>query len=125
MAKITFDENTLTIGDLEDFEDAIGVELTEALKPVSLRDEEGVVVRHDCANDDHECSGDPCKDAGRPVQTVKMTAKVLKGLVWIASRQDDPTFTLADARNVKVTELDIVRLDEESETPAEAADPKD
>lgn len=107
MAKLVFNENELTIGDLEDFEDAIGVPLAEALKPVSVRDEEGNLVRD---------------EKGRPVQEVQMSARVLKGLVWIASRQENPEFTLADARNVKVTELDIIRADGDAEAEA---DPKD
>ncbi len=128
MTKIVFDENTLTIGDLEDFEDAIGMSLTTALKPIPVRDAEtGEVVRHDCRND--ECEGAVnddgfCRENGRPLQTVDMKAKVLKGLIWIANRQENPEFTLADARNVKVTELDIVRLDDEGDASPEA-DPKD
>ena len=117
MAKLVFNENDLTIGDMEDFEDAVGVPLTEALKPVKVRDDEGNLVRHSCAESGCDES---CKDNGRPEETVNMTAKVLKALIWIASRQDNPDFTLEDARNVKVTELDIVRRDDESED----SDPK-
>lgn len=112
MAKLIFDENSLTIGDLEDFEDAIGESLTKALKPVAVRDDEGNIVRD---------------DKGRPEETVDMSAKVLKGLIWIAQRQDDPDFTLADARNVKVTELDIVRAEEDGDSDSKSgtSDPKD
>lgn len=108
MAKLIFNENDLTIGDLEDFEDAVGIELTEALKPTTVKGEDGKPVRD---------------DDGRPVQAVDITAKVLKGLVWIANRHDNPDFTLEDARNVKVTDLEIVRADDESDDPK--VDPKD
>lgn len=104
--RLTFNENDLTIGDLEDFEAAVGMQISEALRPVTVRDDEGNVVR------------DP--ETGRPEQTVSLSAKALKGLVWIAKRQEDPAFTLEDARSVKVTELDIVRADDD-----EAADPKE
>lgn len=118
LSKIVFNENDLTIGDLEDFEDAIGVPLTKAIQPVTLKDEDGKTVRHNC--DEDECEDDPCKDNGRPVQTVNISGKVLKGLVWIAKRQDDETFSLEDARKVKVTELDIVREDD-----SKGEDPKE
>jgi len=108
MARITIDENKLTIGDLEDFEDVTGESLTKALKPVTQRDENGDIIRD---------------DEGRPVQEVEVSARVLKAIVWIASRKDDPDFTLEDARNVAVTSLEVIEADESGES--ENADPKD
>lgn len=119
MASLTFDENLITIGDLEDFEDATGLTIEEALKPVPVHDDDGKPVRHNCAED--ECDDDPCKDNGRPVMTVKMRPKVLKGLVWIATRHDDPTFTIEDARNVRISSLNIIRAGDGDESD----DPKD
>lgn len=109
MAKFTFDENQLTIGDLEDFEDAVGKELHEALKPHPVRDENGDVVRNE--------------ETGRPEQEVRVGAKVLKALVWIMKRHEDESFSIEDARKVRVTELDIVRLNEGDDN--ESPDPKD
>lgn len=109
MAKLIFDENNLTIGDLEDFEDATGVELQNALKPVPLRDDEGNLVRN---------------DKGEVERGVEIKPKMLKALVWIANRHDDESFTLDDARRVKVTELEIIRQDDDADTAPEA-DPKD
>lgn len=112
MARLTFNENELTIGDLEDFEEVTGVSITDALKSEKVRDDDGNLVRDE--------------ETGRPVEAVKMSAKTLKALVWITSRKDDPAFTLEDARNVRITELDIVRAGEESEDTTEAtADPKE
>lgn len=110
MTKLVFDENRLTIGDMEDFETATGVELTEALKPVKVLDEDGKPER------------DP--ETGKPAMAVKVTAKTLKGLVWIANRHDNPDFTLDDARNTRVTDLEIIRADDDDESAGEA-DPKD
>lgn len=109
MAKLVFDENNLTIGDLEDFEEVTGLELQEALKPVALKDDEGNVVRD---------------DEGRPEMTVKIKPKILKALVWIANRHDNAEFSLKDARAVKVTELEIIRQSDDDETGQET-DPKD
>lgn len=50
---------------------------------------------------------------GRPLSEVfkggeaAFDAKVIKAMVWIAFRRDDPEFSLDDARNVKVSEIDI------------------
>lgn len=107
MTKLVFDENRLTIGDMEDFETATGVELTEALKPVALTDGDGNPVRDE--------------KTGRPEMAVKVTAKTLKGLVWIANRHENPDFSLDDARNTRVTDLEIIRADDEDGE----ADPKD
>lgn len=87
------DPDALTIGDLEDFEDVVGASLFDALQPVPTRDEDGSVVRD---------------EKGRPVTEVKVTAKALKALIWITQRVDRPDFTLQDARNVRVTSLEIV-----------------
>ena len=121
MASLTFDENKITIGDLEDFEDATGVTIEDALKPVPILGEDGKPVRHDCATDvcDDDSDSETCRDNGRPVLAVKMRPKVLKGLVWIATRHDDPDFTLENARAVRVSELNIVRADDESDDPKE------
>lgn len=129
MAKLVFDENNLTIGDLEDFEDATGIELQDAIKPVPLKDDENKPVRHDCTED--ECDPDnfknegdaTCQENGRPVLTVKVRPKVLKALVWIANRHENPDFSIEDARNVKVTELEIIR--EGDGDDAGGVDPKD
>jgi hypothetical protein len=120
MASLTFDENKITIGDLEDFEDATGLTIEEALKPVPLQGDDGKPVRHNCETDD--CDDDPCKDNGRPVMTVRMRPKVLKGLVWIATRHDQPDFTIEDARNVRVSELQIIRAGDGDD---DGDDPKD
>lgn len=103
---IRFDEDNLTLGDLEDFEDVTGVGMFDALKPVTVRDAEGAIVRD---------------DDGRPVQEVSLTAKALKALVWIVLRSERPGFTLDDARNIKVTEFELVGSDDdESEGNDEA-----
>ena len=100
MEKVTikFDEDNLTLGDLEDFEDTVGVGLFEALKPVTVIGEDGKPERD---------------EKGAPVQEVNLTAKALKALVWIVLRAERPNFTLEDARNVKVTALEIVAKDED------------
>jgi hypothetical protein len=103
---LRIDPDTLTIGDLEDFEMVTGKPMFDVLKPVQVRDDEGQIVRG---------------EDGRPETEVKVTAVALKALVWISQRAENPAFTLDDARNVRVAALEIVGDDEgegEGGTPA-------
>ncbi len=101
---LRIDPDALTIGDLEDFEDGVGVPLYDALKPVVVKDDEGKVVLDEPDE----------KGRQRPLTEVKISSKALKHLVWIIQRNTNPDFTLTDARNVKVGNLEIVGDDDES-----------
>ncbi|WP_200209110.1 hypothetical protein [Micromonospora coerulea] len=80
----------LTLGDLEDFEDFTGKSIDEAIKPVPVLDDEGKRT---------------FDEKGRPEMTVKVSTKAIICLVWLTQRKANPDFTVADARNVKVTSL--------------------
>lgn len=94
MEKIDLELNTdaLTLGDLEDFEETVGKTIDEVVKPVPVYDEDGKRV---------------FDEKGRPEMTVKLSTKSLVALVWIVQRQKDQSFTLADARKVRVSSLVI------------------
>lgn len=80
----------LTLGDLEDFEEYTGQNIDEVVKPVP-------VVNAD---------GNRVFDAkGRPEMTVKVSTKAVVCLVWLIHRRTDPSFSITDARNVKVSAL--------------------
>lgn len=92
MEKIDLNLNIddLTLGDLEDFEDFVGVPIDEVIKPVPVFD----------------TNGDRVFDAkGRPESTMKVPTKAVICLVWLVKRKTSPDFTVADARNVRVTSL--------------------
>lgn len=107
---LTINPETLTIGDLEDFEDVVGKPIDEALKPVRVYDTDELLE-----------NGKPNPSFGkavmvddpdnpgrkRPATEIKVSTKVLKALVWISKRADKPDFTLADARKVRIAELII------------------
>lgn len=94
MSKVVFDENKLTLGDLEDFEDYVGQPLHVALKRIPVRDDE---------------TGEVVKDEkGRPKMTVSVPMKVLTAMTYISRRHENPDYTIADARAEKVSELEIV-----------------
>lgn len=96
--KIRFDPSLFTIGDLEDFEEGVGVPLYDALKQTPVLDEDGKPVM-----------GEPDENGKqRPQTQVKIAAKALRYLIWIVRRQEDPAFSLTDARNVRVSTLEIV-----------------
>ena len=94
MSKVVFDENKLTLGDLEDFEDYVGKALHDALKRVPVRDPETNEVVKD--------------DDGRPEMTVNVSMKVLTAMTYISRRHDNPDYTIADARAEKISDLEIV-----------------
>ena len=92
MAVLAIDQDTLTIGDLEDFEDAVGVSFQRALTPRPVYGPDGKRV---------------LDEKGRPVSEADVTAKALKALVWIVKRKEVPAFTLDDARQVPVSALQM------------------
>ena len=93
---LRIDPDVLTIGDLEDFEDVVGAPLYDVLQPKPVRDSEGKKVL----------------DAdGRPELQTQISTKALKALIWITQRIEKPDFSLEDARNVRVSALELVASD--------------
>lgn len=91
------DPDLLTLGDLEDFEDTVGRPVDEVLAPRLILDEDG---------------NKTFDERGRPITGVRIPAKALVCLVWLVNRKDNPAFTLADARKVRVDQLEIPATDE-------------
>lgn len=83
MDPIAFDYDSLTMADLEDFEDVTGANLLALLQ---------------------SGAGD---DGG---YEVAFTAKQLTALMWIVRRQRDPSFTLAEARAMKITDIPAIEV---------------
>lgn len=94
---LRIDPDVLTIGDLEDFEDVVGVALYDALKPKPVLEDGKKVL----------------DDSGRPVLETQISTKALKALIWITQRVEKPEFTLEDARRVRVSALELVGVDDE------------
>ena len=98
--KITINASKLTLGDLDDFEGVVGKSFSKAVREVTVVDDENNVVR----------------DAkGRPLKEVEMSAKAMVALVWISQRKTNPAFTLADARNLSLDDIES----EEEDTAGE------
>jgi hypothetical protein len=90
---LTLDPDDLTIGELEDFEDTCGRSLEDLLRGEIQTDDEGNTVRDPKTN--------------RPVRVVRPRIKEIRCLVWIAKRRTHPDFTLEQARDVKIKELQL------------------
>lgn len=87
------DPAAMTLGDNEDFEDYTGKSLDEALKLYPEFDDEGNRVIDE--------------ETGRPKMKLRLTSKAITALVWIVNRKTIDGFTIADARNVEVGELEV------------------
>ena len=99
--RLHIDPDSMTIGDLEDFESVTGKSFDKVLAGTIVKDEEtGEVIKD---------------DKGRPVREVSMRAVDLKALIWVTQRAANPEFTLEDARNVRVTDLAISSDDAEGD----------
>lgn len=85
--KLSVSIDDLTLGEAEFFETETGI---------SLEDMENFRL------------GDSKKDAKKPALPIK----ALTTLVCIAKRRSDPDFTMEQARNLKVSELDLEDPDE-------------
>ncbi|MFB7185206.1 hypothetical protein ACFCZT_07780 [Streptomyces sp. NPDC056230] len=93
---LRIDPDSLTIGDLEDFEDVVGKPLYEALAPRPVIGPDGKKV---------------LDEKGRPELETQVSTRSLKALIWISQRAITPGFSLEDARNVKVSALELVAPD--------------
>lgn len=87
--ELKFDPNAMSLADLEDFEAYTGLWIDDAF-----------VRRPDGRN-------------------MPRSAKVLTALIWIVRRQDDPSFTIEQARATRATdiELDIANPTSAAATP--------
>ncbi len=90
---LRIDPDVLTIGDLEDFEDVVGAAIYDVLSPRPVIGPDGKKV---------------LDEKGRPELETKIPTKALKALIWISQRAEDPAFSLEDARNVRVSALELV-----------------
>lgn len=87
---IEFNPDNWTLGDMEVFEDIVGLTLQEALTPAEVLDSKGHVQKD---------------KRGRPVKARRITPKMAVAIVYIEKHAEDATFTVDDARRVKFKEL--------------------
>ena len=99
MSALSLNPEDLSLGDLEDFETITGQSLQDALAAKPVIDPE---------------TGEQAKDEkGRPLREAQLSITVIKALVYLTKRRENPDFKLEDARKVKITELNFTEADEE------------
>lgn len=96
MTKLSIDTDELTIGDLEDFHTLAGMSLEAAFAERLVLDADGNKI---------------FDEKGRPLKAATVNPTALKALIYINQRRDNPDFTIDDARNVKISELEIGRAE--------------
>lgn len=93
--KVSMDMDDLTFGELEDFEVATGLVMSEAVRSDIVRDKEGRPVP------------DPDDEKGRPLREVKMGVKAMMGMVYLALKRTNPETSFEDIRQMKMSEVDF------------------
>lgn len=93
--KINLSMDDITLGDLEAFEEACGGDLMEALTPQVVTDADGRPVK------------DPDDPKGHPLRAIKVNARTMIGLVYVAMRRDNESITLAEVKRIPLTQLDF------------------
>lgn len=91
-AVLAINPDDLTLGEMEEFEELSGRPLAKMLQGDVIKDENGNVI--------------PGKD-GKPQREIDPRVKDIIALVFLAKRREEPDFTLAEARNIKISELQL------------------
>lgn len=94
--KIQFNEDDMTLGDMEEFEEIVGKTFSEAMKRVKVLDDDG----------NHMKDPDP-EAKGKGLYTYTMSMKGMTAIVYLALRKEDPDITLADVRKLRMTDFEL------------------
>lgn len=103
--KLSLNIDDMTLGDMDDFERATGMLISEAFKESFVLDENGRKVP------------DPDDPKGRPLKQVEMPTRALIGMIWIAKRKEQAGLTIEDVRSYRLSEFEL-----DLETPTDASD---
>lgn len=102
---VTYDPRTLTIGELIDFADVVGLELDECRRYVPMVDAKGRPV---------------LDEDGEQKISVRLTTKGLHAIIWLMRRREDPSYTIEQARAVAQGHL-VVEVPQEPRDPQHSA----
>lgn len=93
--KASVNMDDMTFGELELFEEVTGLVMSDAVRQEIVRDSTGRPVP------------DPDDPKGRPLKEVKMSAKAMMGMVFIALHKQNPDLTFNDVRAMKLSDIDF------------------
>lgn len=107
--KISLNMDDLTFGELELFEEITGLVMSDAVRQEVVRDKNGRPVP------------DPDDPKGRPLKEVKMSAKAMLGMVYLALYKDQPDLTMDSVRSMKLSDVDFeLETDDDADPTVES-----
>lgn len=95
--KISLNENDMTLGDMEEFEDITGMSFSDAIKRVKVIDPETGMQMTD---------PDPAAKGAGLWENV-MSMKGLVAMLYLTLRKEEPSITLADVRKMNFGEFEM------------------
>lgn len=98
--KVSVSMDDLTWEEMEIFEDATGLVMSDAVKTEIVRDKNGRPVP------------DPDDPRGHPLKQVKMTSRALSGMIYVALLRDNPDLTYDEVKKMKVSDIDFEMIEE-------------
>lgn len=110
--KVTLDLEALSMGDMEAFEDATGLNLAEELAPKPVIDPRTRMPVKD-----------PDDDKGRPLLRVTISSATRTGLVYLGMRRTDPSVTIDQVRAMRVGEIDFELRAGPDDSPLDESEP--
>jgi hypothetical protein len=113
MRKVRMNADTITIGDMELFEDITGDDILKALTPVPVLDDEGRMVP----------DPDP-KAKGRPLTEMQVSSRQFRALMYIALLHDDPDLTFDQFKLLRLSDIDF-DIEEDDDPKEEKPDSGD
>lgn len=108
--KIKLNEDDMTLGMMEEFEDIVGKPLSTVMRKVPVIDPET-----------KRAVPDPNDPKGRPLMEVQVSMKAMVALIFLGLREEDPTLTIDDVRKMKLSEFDLELESGSSVDPPETA----
>lgn len=109
--KVSVNMDDLTFGELEEFENVTGMVMSDAVREEVVRDSDGRPVP------------DPDDPRGRPLKVVKMSAKAMVGMVYLALHKDDETVTIESVRKLRLSDVDFDMQEPDSAASADDENP--
>lgn len=95
-AVLKLDPEDLTLGEMEEFEELAGRPLAKMIQGDIVKDDDGKPM---------------LGPDNKPLREIDPRVKDIIALVYLAKRRENPEFTLADARGVKISELQLGSAD--------------
>jgi hypothetical protein len=99
--RIEFGESSMTLGDMEEFEEITGKSFSDAMRRVKVIDPETGTQ-----------AIDPDPEAkGKGLWTYEMSMKGVAAIIYVALKKENPETTLADVKAMHLDDFELVSAD--------------